>query len=154
MNIPAQPPTEPTVGEPAPQGLPESNEPAQPVPKPPSRRAFVQAPALAFFGFDSILLLASGRPIVSALLFAAASAVLVGWFLDRRYKRVVQEWEQARLDQLANPQPVHPETGRHTRKRSDKERPPVGSWSNPSRSQKFWSRWDKAIPYSRRRHRR
>jgi hypothetical protein len=142
---------------PIPPAADEPNEtgPADRVPSPPSRRSFVQIPAIAFFVFDLILLWTSGRPFLFAIAFAGASAVLVGWFLDRRFKRVLAQWQHARQEALTDaPEDNDAETSTvptKQRARSRTVRPPVGSWSNPSRSQKFWSRWDKAIPYSRRR---
>lgn len=158
---------------PTPENSPASEPPRRrPVPPPPTRRGFVHIPALVFFGFDTVLLLVAGRPAGSAIVLAGATAVLIGWVLDRRYRRVASRWEHARrsdalealnqLNQLTNqndslnssgptPSAIQPPTQAPVQ---PPIRPPVGSWANPSASQRFRSRWDRSMPFARRSRRR
>ena len=140
-------------------------------PRPPNKRAFVFIPVALFWLLDTVLLAAAGRSIGSAVLLAAASAVLVGWILNRRFEGIQQRYqrhareasEQASEqagEQAGAPTPpngtgslpqVH--TATEDEPAAGNVRPPVGSWSNPSGGQKLRDRWDRAMPFARR-HRR
>jgi hypothetical protein len=101
----------------------------------PTRRASVVVPTVVFFVFDTALLTVLGRTFISALIISAITSICVYWWLQRRYARAALAHQQ----HLDSSTPV---------------RPPVGSWSNPSRTQRWSQRWDRSQPYRRRRHRR
>jgi hypothetical protein len=78
---------------------------------------------------DTALLLVTGRPLIGAVVGAAAFSVAIGWWLDRGYKQRAQQHVAAEASTT----------------------PPVGSWANPSKRQRWAARWDAMSPYRRRR---
>jgi hypothetical protein len=97
-----------------PEEPPASETPASEVRATPTTRAAVVIPTALFFVFDTIFLMILGATIVPALLLAAATSAVCGWWLYRRHLAAV--------------------TAEHRRAQ---HKPPAGSWSNPSKSQRW-----------------
>jgi hypothetical protein len=111
--------------------------------KTPSHRAAVVFPTAIFVLVDAALLASSGAPVFVAIVFSALTAAIVGWFLNRNYKR------RLALDTRLNAAVEIGDTQNSADNRADKSSdtssnpllPPVGSWANPSKSQKFRQKW-------------
>jgi hypothetical protein len=123
----------------------------QELPKRPSQRAFVSVPACVFFIFD-LFLVASARPFPAAVVLAALTTAVVAWFLNRRYKDTVRQWERA-VDELRRVNDPHLPARDNGLGTPRSTKPPVGSWANPSRGQKLRTRFDRNAQFGNRRRR-
>jgi hypothetical protein len=103
--------------------------------KTPSHRAAVVFPTAIFVLVDAALLASSGAPVFVAIVFSALTAAIVGWFLNRNYKR------RLALDTRLNAAVEIGDTQNSADTSSNPLLPPVGSWANPSKSQKFRQKW-------------
>jgi hypothetical protein len=110
--------------------------------KTPSRRAAVIVPSVVFMLVDAAILSSSGASVIAAIVFSVLTGAVVAWFLNRNYKRraALDTRLNAAVETEDSVAKTDPNTGSTTGS-GGPLLPPVGSWANPSKSQKFRQKW-------------
>jgi hypothetical protein len=93
----------------------------------------VVIPTVVFFVLDTVFLKVLGSTMAGAVLLAGLTSAACGWWLYRRHNKAVAAQQDVA-----------------------EHKPPVGSWANPSTSQRWMGKWTASERYrhSRTGHRR